>query len=367
MTQTVFAHIGAFKTGTTYTQHVLWQNKERLAADGILFPESPNRRDQITAVWDLLNFRRSGFQPADVPGGWQRLTEAIARWDGPTAVVSGEMLSQAKPRHVRRMAADLSPAELHVVLTARDLARVLPASWQERLKNARSFSWPEFMTSVQDTAREHEPGLGFWRQQDLSAILRRWNAHVPAEHIHVVTVPPPGSPRGLLLERLGQVIGSDATQWDPEVENSNESLGAAEAQLLLRVNERIKDQVTWQVYAHAVKNVLARGALAGRPNSRPIVLPAEYHGWATDQARLIVEELRADGYPVEGDLADLIPAPSNVDDASRPPHDAPVEEVLAAAEDAIVALVSTLGTRNVWLRDRVKEHRKARAEGSAQD
>lgn len=366
MTQAVFAHIGAFKSGTTYIQHVLWQNKERLAADGILFPESPARRDQITAVWDLLNFRRAGFQPTDVPGGWQRLTEAIAGWEGPTAVVSGELLSQAKPRQVRRMAADLSPAELHVVLTARDLARVVPAAWQERMKNARTFTWSEFITSVQDPGREHEPGKGFWRQQDLPAILRSWNAHVPAERIHIVTVPPQGSPRGLLLERLGRVIGADATTWDPEVERRNESIGAAEAQLLLRVNERVIDQVTWQVYAHAVKNLLAGVTLAGRPGSRPIVLPVEYHGWAADQARWIVEELKAGGYPVVGDLADLMPAAPNADDPSGRPDEAPVEEVLAAAEDTIVALVSTLGTRNVWLRDRLKECRKAQAERSAE-
>ncbi len=357
MTQTVFAHIGAFKTGTTYIQHVLWQNRGLLGAEGILVPGRKSRADQANAAWDLLGASRAGYQSPEVAGGWGRLTDAIARWSGPTAVMSMEFLSLAKPAQIRQVVADLAPAELHVVLTARDLARVVPAAWQERMKNSKSVSWPDFVAALMDPARvDASPAKGFWRQQDLPAVLRRWNVHVPAERIHVVTVPPPGAPRGLLLQRMGQVIGSDATGWDPEVDRRNESIGAAEAELLRRVNDRIMDQVEWPVYAHSVKNVMARQVLAGRPNPRPIVLSPDQHAWAVERAAQIVAALRSAGYPVVGDLADLVPTTPAGSSAGHPlqPELVPDAEVLAAAEDAIVGLVNHLGTRNVELRAELK-------------
>ena len=37
-TKKVFFHVGAPKTGTTYLQQVLFQNREALARDGVLYP-----------------------------------------------------------------------------------------------------------------------------------------------------------------------------------------------------------------------------------------------------------------------------------------------------------------------------------------
>ncbi len=370
MTQTVFAHIGAFKTGTTYIQHVLWQNRALLGTEGILIPGRKSRAEQANAAWDLLDASRAGYQSPDVAGGWGRLTDAIASWSGPTAVMSMEFLSLAKPAQIRQLVADLAPAELHVVLTARDLARVIPAAWQERMKNSKSVAWPDFVAALMDPARvDASPARGFWRQQDLPAVLRRWAVHVPPERIHVVTVPPPGAPRGLLLRRIGQVVGSDAARWDPEVDRLNESIGAAEAELLRRVNDRIMDRVEWPVYAHSVKNLMSRQSLAGRPNPRPIVLSPDQHAWAVERAEEIVAALRSAGYPVVGDLADLVPVspPGPPAEQPLPPEQVPDAEVLAAAEDAIVGLVSHLGTRNVELRTELKAVRAQLAAAAKPD
>lgn len=356
MTQTVFLHVGAFKTGTTYLQHVLWHNRALLADEGILVPGRRAQREQPLAAWDLLKASRGGYRSPDADGAWRRLVRQVASWDGPTAVASMEFLSLAKPRHMQKVVRDLAPAQVHVVLTARDLGRVLPAAWQERMKNSKSYTWQEFAAAIEDPARADEsPARGFWLQQDLPGILARWAAVVPADRVHVVTVPPAGAPATVLLDRLGQVIGSDATRWDPDVERTNESIGAVEAGLLRRVNPRIRDAVPWPAYEHLVKNLLARDVLGARPVGRRIGLPEEHRPWVTERARKLVADLDAAGYAVVGDLDDLLPAEPAPGREPQCPDDVTSEELLEAAEDGIVGMVLDLGPRIIDIRAKRRE------------
>ena len=51
-----------------------------------------------------------------------------------------------------------------------------------------------------------------WRTIDAADVLRRWSVGLPPERVHVVTVPPAGSPRDLLWTRFAQ-----ACDFDPSV------------------------------------------------------------------------------------------------------------------------------------------------------
>ena len=77
-------------------------------------------------------------------------------------------------------------------MTCRDLGRVLVSAWQEAIKSDLTMTWAEFAAEVQDpAARGRNPARGFWINHDLAAILATWRQVLPAERIHVVTVPPP--------------------------------------------------------------------------------------------------------------------------------------------------------------------------------
>ena len=345
MPDTVYLYIGTWKTGTTYLQNVLWNNRRTLAADGVLVPGKEALREQAYAVMDVLGVAGSAARPKKTAGAWDRLVRMISAWSGSTAVVSTERLSIAQPRQVRRIVADLAPAEVRVVLTARDLGRTIPASWQERLKNWNAWSWPEFITSVtQPPPWTNQPAKGFWAQQDVVGILSRWGEAVPTERITVVTVPPPGAPRDVLVNRFAESIGMDVATWDTAVDRLNESLGAAEAELLRRVNPGIRARVSWRAYERHVKLGLARDVLAARPDQRRFALPPEHFDWVLERSEQVVADLQRKGYPVIGDLADLLPV--------RPAADVPAPdevtdtEVLAAADDVIVALVERLAERD---------------------
>jgi hypothetical protein len=342
---TVYLYIGTWKTGTTYLQNVLWNNKQTLAADGVLVPGDGALREQAYAVMDLIGVSGSAARPKKTSGAWDRLVRTISAWSGSTVVVSTERLSIAQPHHVRRIVADLAPAEVRVVLTARDLGRTIPASWQERLKNWNSWSWSEFITSItQPPPWNGQPAKGFWAQQDVVGILARWAEAVATERITVVTVPPAGAPRDVLVNRFAQAIGSDAGAWDTAVDRLNESLGAAEAELLRRVNPAIRARISWPAYERHVKLGLARDVLAARPDSRRFALPSEHFDWVLARSQQMVADLQRAGYPVVGDLADLLPV--RPADGIPAPDDVTDSEVLAAADDVIVSLVERLAERD---------------------
>lgn len=332
--RTVYLHIGAPKSGTTFLQEVLWRNRRTLARDGVLYP-ARSHDDHFRAALDLREVRFHRYDDPAVPGSWQRVVDMALRWRGPAVVISHELLAWAGEDQARRAVESLQPAEVHVVFTARDLARQLPAAWQETVKNGKVAGFAQFLRSVAAPDGPVRLGQMFWGAQDAAAVLGRWGAAVPPARIHVVCVPQPGGPQDLLWKRFAGVIGIDPDGYDIDVRASNVSLGRAEVELLRRVNRALGEKLEWPQYEALVKRWLAEEVLAGRPDTVRIVLPATWHAWAAERSEQLVEQLRGADYDVVGDLAELLPAPppdrgdSEPASPARPGPDATLD---AAAE-----------------------------------
>ena len=121
------------------------------------------------------------------------------------------------PEQVARVLADLGDAgidQVDVVVTVRDLARQLPAEWQEGVKHGRRDSYPAFLRHRARRARRHvgtdaerRRHRRFWAAQDPVAVLDRWGAHLPADRVHCVVDPPPGAPSDELWRRFAAALG----------------------------------------------------------------------------------------------------------------------------------------------------------------
>lgn len=355
--KTVFLHVGAPKTGTTYLQDVLWHNRKALAADGVLYPGS-RPAAHFHASLDLRGVRFHGHDDPAVPGAWDNIASRTRRWRGRSAVISHETLAWANPEHARRAVESLQSADVHVIYTARDLGRQIPAVWQESVKNRRLVGFPRFLRSLEYPDKPGPWGRMFWGGQDAVDVLRRWNDAVPADRIHVVTVPPPGAGQGVLWERFAQLVGIDPARYDTNVGRSNDSLGSAEAELMRRVNRAIGKEIDWPSYESLFKRRFAERVLAGRPDAERIALPPRWRPWAGEEARRIVEGVREAKYDVVGDLDELIPIESP--EATRtgvPRPDA--NAVLDVAAEAIAQLVVEQDSRA--RRHRVTPRRFAKA------
>jgi hypothetical protein len=327
MPRRVYLHIGLPKTGTTAVQEMLWHNRDALAAAGVCYPSYIYAAHYLAAI-DLQPERyRDWLEPLSY-GAWDRLVEHVRSWPG-TAVISCELLATATRQQVRRALASLDFAEVHLICTARDLARQIPSVWQENIKTGQATPFPDLVTALRTGEPTETSGL-FWDYQDLTGILGTWAADLPPERVHVVTVPRNGSG---VWPRFASVLDLDVPGLGRSGRD-NSSLGAAEVELLRRLNLTL--DVAWPHYAAVVRDQLAAELLARRPVPRRIVLPVEDQPWVAKQAQQFVDEIREAGYHVVGDLTELLPAD---DDFAATYPEPSAGELLDVAIDALAQLV----------------------------
>jgi hypothetical protein len=330
----LYLHIGTPKTGTTFLQDVCWRNRELLAWQGVLYPGDA-WDSQYLGVLEVMSARFPDWRGAVVPGTWERIVGQVRAHHG-TAIVSHELLCPASEQEAGRVLADLAFAEVHVVCTARNLASQIPSVWQEDVKNGHSFGFGEFL----DGLRADPPAPGtmadvFWSFQDLPRILRTWTADLPADRLHLLTVPTGGG-SGQLWGRFAGLLGLPADRFDTTAVQANNSLGAGEAELLRRINVALRGRLDNETYQTLVKDLIATETLAARSGKQPIVLPTGERGWVRARAERFVKEIEAAGYDVVGDLRDLVPAEQSAD--TRPPAAGDAEMVDAAVDSILVLL-----------------------------
>lgn len=330
MARRVFVHIGTMKSATTYVQELCDRNRRVLREAGVLWTSA---EANLKAVDQLLGIHR------DRPGldaAWEELNAAIRGHDD-TALISNELLAPVHEPKIEHLVEALSPAEVHVVITARDLARVVPSQWQEGVRNGQTVAWGDFVAGIRgDEGADKEIGRTFWRKHGVAGVVARWSTYVALDRITVVTVPPSGSPAALVGERFASVLGVDpATLEQPR--SRNPSLGGHSAELLRRVNERCGSFGLLD-YKWAFKHALARFTLAERAGQEPaLVLNADQQDWARSRAQAMIEAIRGSGVPVVGDLDDLLPALSGANGAVDPTR-ATDAEMLDVALDGLVGM-----------------------------
>lgn len=336
MARRVYIHVGLPKTGTTYLQQTLWESRQRLADDGVLVP-GKSHQAQRRAFWDLLGRRLRGVEQAQVPGAWQELVDTVRDWTGREVLLTEEFLVNARPAHARKVVRAFEPAEVHVVVTVRDLARVIGSMWQQELSKGHTWSWSQFVAAVRDPDQgPATAGVAFWLRQDLQKVLRTWESAVPAERIHVVVVPPAGSPSTRILELFADATELDAGTLTPATKLGNPSVGVAETEVLRRLNEGVAGKLNERQYLHMV-NQAVKPVLRTRTTSTRVRLPESQRGWVTERATEMIELLKNGQYHVVGELDDLLPA----DDGAQGSDPDQVDD-RDLAEAAVAALTATV-------------------------
>ncbi|NPD04582.1 hypothetical protein HN031_07780 [Nocardioides sp. zg-1308] len=333
MSRRVLLHVGCPKTGTSYLQDVLFRNQSVLREHDILYPA--DRFDaHFLAALDLMTLPWGGIETEAV-GAWDRLADEVRAWHG-TSIISHEIFARATPTQVERALASLGDAEVHLVLSVRDLVRQIPAEWQENVKHRSHITYAKFLRTIRDPARESRIGSWFWAVQEIPDILERWGGSLPPERVHLVTLPPSGSDRGELWRRFSRTFGLDDLPLDLTAERENPSLGVPEISLLRSINERVTSVIAPPDYRPLVRELLAHQTLSRSMSSARLGLSPDDHAWAQQLSREWVAVLAERGYDVVGSLDDLAgPDPGTFAD----PDTATAEELLGPALDAISALL----------------------------
>jgi Sulfotransferase domain len=317
MTGKVFLHIGLPKTGTTYLQKALWLNKQQLAEAGLLLPGRHQRRHLLAAL-DILQDPTLEQRPGDTESPWDDLVAELLTWDR-DGLVTHEFFASASPEQVRRAVDSFPEAEVHVVLTVRDMVDLTISRWQESVRNGGRRPIDRYPRKD-----SYDPAdVWGWGSFDLGDVLERWGSVVPHERIHVLPMSPGSADPTELFTRVLTVVGYAGLDVETPEQQVNSSLGIVETELLRRINPLLTgfrsaaDRGTWIRGYLAGPRIMATSGEKFRPSPETV---AEL----VRRGERAVEMLRTGGYDVQGDLDLLAPAdlsgrrhPSEVTDAEQ--------------------------------------------------
>lgn len=122
----IYLHIGTFKTGTTSIQNFLFQNRDKLLDQGILYPLSGIRERNSIAHHnlpvELIKENRSHLSQEmyDInAGGWKELVEEIKRFQGEKVIISSEHFNRLVWEEIEKIKEYLSNYEVKIIVFLR--------------------------------------------------------------------------------------------------------------------------------------------------------------------------------------------------------------------------------------------------------
>lgn len=324
MADRVVLHVGLPKTGTTFLQQTLWANRAQLQAADVHLVVA-TMRELFDAARDL---GRGGASD------WRGLVESVRASPG-TVVLSCEGLSGVPAELARSALGDLHPAEVQVVCTLRDPARLLPSVWQQHVRTGSTVELATFVAHAR-------AGMALEWLPSVIDVLDAWSVGLTPDQVRLVTVPRSATDPTLLWQRFAAACDLDpdlVTELPPP---ANTSLPAVQVDLVRRVNIALGDRrpPEQQRYRELVRPVQRRRGVERAIGDEPALGPDD-HAWVVTEARRLVDVLRDRGSRVVGDLDELLPGPP---ERAEPPGLEPVPgaEVASAAVDLVADLLLAL-------------------------
>jgi hypothetical protein len=320
-----------------------------MRGEGLLLPGDTRREHLWASRIVRQEWVDNGLSEAQRTA-WDRLLLEMADWPG-RALVSHEFFAAASTEQAQRVVEQLAPAEVHVVVTAREPLGLFAASWQEALKNRET-------TPMSDYGRDESDNPGDiwnWRTLDLRLVLQRWapaGGPIASEHVHVLPLPGKDAPREQIWHNFAGLLGLDAGGYDLSGAFANESMGVVEAETLRRVNEHLGDFTKAIDKGTYIRTFLGDERLVPRGGER--YWPGQDQ---IDDCRRrgceAVAFVREQGYDVVGELDNLL-VPEQVPERRRPDSVTDAE----VAEVAVELVATMLGD----VRDLRHDRRRLQAE-----
>lgn len=334
----VLLHIGVHKTGTTAIQAALADARPQLAARDVLYPgkRQAQHRAAMAIIERTWGWKDRGGEVLDV-SNFDRLAEQVTE-HRKRVVVSSEFFCESTAETAKKVAADLGGGRVHVVVTLRNLGKLLPSSWQQYLKYGLTTGYVKWLRNVMDNPGGSTMTPTFWRRNDHGAVITRWVDAVGSDHVTVLVLE--DVDRTAMFRTFAQLIDVPPELLVDRMDlTSNRSMTAAEAELLIELNRRVKTDLEWVEYVKYVRRGVALGMVEGREPAadEPRLFTPD---WALDAAAehgaAAVDVIRASGVRVLGNLDALA---RRVDDGGTPTELRPTEVPVAAAVQAVMTVI----------------------------
>jgi hypothetical protein len=343
----ILLHIGPHKTGTTSVQSAFHAARRALAAHGVVYA-GPDRH-AVGAAQAAIETAGPGVRRVHPVRPWRELLREIGRAGDERVVLSSEWFADAELDAIRRIVGELGSDRVHVVVTLRSLARILPSQWQQYVAAGSTIGYAPWLESVFADSGEGD-ARSFWHRHRHDRLVGRWAEVVGPGNVSVVVVD--DHDREVVLRAFEGLIGVPAGTLVAEPERQNRSFTVAETDLLRTLNAalaRAVDDPNLRLNLGLYGSAAAMRLREPGASEPRIQTPA----WAAQRAagaqREIVDGIERQGVRVVGDLGTLATRTSR----PMPERDGPAREdaawpdvVAAAGVGALAATGLARGTRS---------------------
>lgn len=333
----VLLHVGVHKTGTTAVQAALADARPELKQRGVHYPgkRKAQHRSALALNQRTWGWKDKGGEVYDI-SVYEWLVRQVGRHDD-RVVVSSEFFCEGSVDEACRVVTDFDPERVHVIIGLRNLGRLLPSSWQQYLKYGLEMGYERWLRGVFENKGKATPS--FWRRNDHGAVVQRWAEAAGPDNVTVMVLE--DVDLSAQFRTFAQLLGVPEDVLVSRMElTSNRSMTAAEAAFILRINGRVKQELTWDEYVKYVRRGVALGMVESRepaPDEPRLHTP----DWALDAAAehgaRHAEAIAGSGARVLGDLGQLavrVPTSPVTPDwvEHQLPTDAAVQAVLTVIE-----------------------------------
>ncbi|MFJ9560798.1 hypothetical protein ACIRQQ_12240 [Streptomyces fuscichromogenes] len=341
-------HIGPHKTGTTAIQGALFAAKDELPGHGVEFPAST--RHPMEAA--LAACARPAMIGDVVPTEqhWTRLLKQVEATGSRTSVISSEFFADAPDDEtVARIVEQLGGERVHVLVTLRPLAKIMPSQWQQYVQNGLRMGYEDWLEHMLRKAPYEKPNPSFWHRHRHDRLVERWVRAAGADRVTVVVVD--DRDRDGLMRTFEALLGLPEKFLQPVPDAANRSLTLAETEMLRKLNVEFRGNgLPDELYSKLVRN----GAVMHMKNScSPTAADVKIStpDWAVEAAGRIgaemVERIAAMGVRVLGEPALLHALPVIPAQPGPPAGEARItSEVAAQALYGVLAAAAAAPVRH---------------------
>jgi hypothetical protein len=302
----VLLHVGPHKTGTTALQGALWAAREKLHRQDVrLAGRSRNPASAVRAVTGQASpYADDGRTPP--LWRWRRLAGDIRGARESRVVVSSEFFAWAGDDAITRIADDVGRNRVHVAVTLRPLARVIPSMWQQNVQAGTVATIDEWLRVVLDQA-EGQSRHPFWTLHRHDELIDRWAAIIGAERVTGVVVD--DRDHDVLMRAFEQLLDLEPGTLVPQIDLLNRSLTLPEAEAVRAFNRAFHAKGLSRGRHARLMRFGAAQVMKQRPPSRD-ERRVELPGWAGEPIEAIQRDIVAaigrSGARILGDLERLV-------------------------------------------------------------
>ena len=321
-------HVGPHKTGTTALQAAFHLARDRVAAQGVHY--AGYGRQPVTAVHAAIGRGGSRADGGKAPNirHWRWLVREIERSNARRVFLSSEFFADADDDAVQRIVADLDPGRVHVAVTLRPLARIIPSQWQQYVQNRLTTPFHEWLDAILNQPRGAVTPT-FWGRHRHDELVARWADVVGPANVTVIALD--DADGEMVFRVFEELLGLTAGTLVPDANLANRSMSVAEIEVIRAFNVAYRAEGLPRGLYDRILHTGAAALMLRRvpePEEGRLELPS----WAVERVaeieRAMVAALAGSGVRIVGDLGSLAWVPKG---AAGPPKMQVTPDVAATA------------------------------------